>query len=157
MRRIDEARYEALARGLTFDDCEQLRGRAFRRILRAADLALMIHFRDAAQTVAPMRIGPNRDRMRSAPRLIAMLEKSRGRISGKSGRDIDAHRFQIDRVFTTIRDDRAHDRSLLVPLDEHGNRDAILLDADAIERQVQRASAFAIAISQFDPVRRHRV
>ena len=79
------------------------------------------------------------------------------RIGGKSSGEVKPHRVEMDRMAATIRNDRAHDRSSIANLDASGKPDAVFLEAIVIERQIQRARVAVIAISQLDPVVRHRV
>ena len=118
----------------------------------------MIDLRDAAQIIAPMSVGADLDRVRRAPGLVAMLEKSRRRIGRKSGRDMKPNGVQMDRqaaaglatnACTIDRPCRDSMRS--------GKRDAIFLDWIRIQRQLQGSRAAMVAIAQLDSVGRHRV
>ena len=105
-----------------------------------------------------MRIAADRHRLRGAPRLVAVLEKSRGRVGRKSSREVKSDRLELDRIRAVIRNHRPHCGMPVARLDSDGNRHAVILNAMLAEVEEQGlGGCAAVAISQFDFVAGHWV
>ena len=108
----DESGQDALRDIVAFDDREEFRGLRLGKFRRTSRFALMIDARDEVRAVA--RMGLRRAYIvaaRCAPRLIAVLEKSRGCGLREAGLDFEDRGRESNRLDAAIGDGCAHDRS----------------------------------------------
>ena len=148
----DESGQHALRDIVAFDDREKLGGLRLGKFWRASRLALMIDARDEIGSVA--RMGLRRAYIvsaRRAPRLVAMLEKSRRCRRREAGRDVEDRGSESNRVGAAIGDGRTHDCTADRFFQMRGEREAVAAGAGLIRGQSKRARMpRSVEEAQFD-------